>query len=394
MHLERATQLFSRPGELPRPRPGTAPSMLALAPDPESAPASIPELPVVGAHMQPIIDRLRIYAVLPETLLIAGPTGAGKSRLASAVHRWSPRRAEPFVAVDLLTVPRDMQMAELFGWRRGAFTGAVRDQLGAVARAAGGTLFLDEIDKLTLACQAGLLRLLEDRRYRQLGDQGDDQRCSARIIVGTNVDLRAAVARGDFREDLYYRLNVLVTEIPGLDQRRDEVPAWAEFMAARRRDEADGEGPGELEAEACERLSAASWPGNLRQLDNVIRRAWALSLGARRARIGLREVEAALVDEAPSCERHDALELLEQAAELIVDEQLRRPVQQRLGLDDLDVFRGIVLDRAAARLGQLGDAFCLFGAEATVAGRNHTRAFRRACRGSEHVRAWLRGSVH
>ncbi|HLT38098.1 MAG TPA: sigma 54-interacting transcriptional regulator, partial [Enhygromyxa sp.] len=328
--------------------------------DAEGSPG--PELPVSGRRMRPIVERLRIYASLPETLLIAGPTGAGKSRLARWVHQCSPRAAHELVTVDLLTIPRDMQMAELFGWRRGAFTGAVRDQDSAVARAGEGTLFIDEIDKLSLACQAGLLRLLEERCYRVLGDRGTDLRCDARIVAGTNVDLRRAVTRGEFREDLYYRLNVLVTELPGLDERRDEIPAWADFMAARRRREAGDAGPGALDSDACARLAAVSWPGNLRQLDNVIRRAWALGLTAGRATISLSDVDLALADEAGAPTHDDALSLLVRAAEALVDEQLRRPEHQRLGLDDLDVFRGFVLERASARLGELGDAYCLFGA--------------------------------
>ena len=116
-------------------------------------------------------------------------------------------------------------MAELFGWRKGAFSGAVKDNPGCVARAEGGTLFIDEIDKLSLKAQAGLLHVLEDRTYRALGEAGSDQKANVRFIVGTNANLPEAVRRGTFREDLYYRINVLPVRVPPLDERRDEIGA-------------------------------------------------------------------------------------------------------------------------------------------------------------------------
>ncbi|PRQ03178.1 Nitrogen assimilation regulatory protein [Enhygromyxa salina] len=347
-------------------------------------------LPVVGARMQAIVARLATYATLPETLLLTGPTGTGKSSLARWVHQQSSRRQAPFVTVDLLSVPRDMQMGELFGWRRGAFTGAVRDQDGGVTRAGAGTLFIDEIDKLSLACQAGLLRLLEDRSFRVLGDDRQDRRCSARIIVGTNSDLEAAVARGEFREDLYYRVHVLVTEIPPLDARRDEIPAWANFMAARRCDEAGGCGSRSLSRRACELLCAAEWPGNLRQLDNVVRRAWALCL-AESPEAG--QIEAGHVSLALTFECHHGhangsiLGELERAADTLIDEMLAR--SEHLELGDLDVFRGIVLERAAARLGGMREAFALFEANSTIERRNQARAFKRAQARTRGLRSWL-----
>ncbi|KIG13073.1 Flagellar regulatory protein FleQ [Enhygromyxa salina] len=346
---------------------------------------------MVGTRMRTIVDRLATYAMLPETLLITGPTGTGKSSIARWVHDHSPRTHAPFVTVDLLAVPREMQMSELFGWRRGAFTGAVRDQDGGVTRAGAGTLFIDEVDKLSLACQAGLLRLLEDRCFRVLGDDRQDRRCHARIIVGTNGDLEAAVARGEFREDLYYRVHVLVAELPALDARRDEIPAWANFMAARRCDEAGGCGSRSLSLRACELLCAAEWPGNLRQLDNVVRRAWALCLAELPE---AKQIEAAHVSLALTFECHHGqanasiLGELERAADALIDEMLAR--HEHLGLDDLDVFRGIVLERAAARLGGMREAFELFEANSTIERRNQARAFKRAQARTQVLRSWLR----
>src|SRR5206468_257763 len=130
-----------------------------------------PLLPVVGPSMEGLINLLRVFSRQEETVLISGPTGTGKSRLARWCHAQSPRRERTFETVDLQTVPVDIQMAALFGWRKGAFTGAVGDQAGWVEQADGGTLFLDEVDKLSLSAQAGLLQLLEERRYRVLGDR-------------------------------------------------------------------------------------------------------------------------------------------------------------------------------------------------------------------------------
>lgn len=146
-------------------------------------------LPVTGSIMAGLVEMLRVFAQQEETLLLGGPTGAGKSRLARWCHARSPRRDRPFEVVDLVTIPEELQMAELCGWRKGAFTGAVRDTPGAVARAAKGTLFIDEIDKLSLKAQAGLLHLLESRTYRALGDTGRDQSADVRFIIGSNADL-------------------------------------------------------------------------------------------------------------------------------------------------------------------------------------------------------------
>lgn len=352
---------------------------------------SRPGLPVIGLRTRPVIARLRAYAGLPETLLITGPTGAGKSRLARWVHAQSPRRDAPFVTVDLLSTPGEMQLAELFGWRRGSFTGALRDQQGAIGRAGSGTLFIDEIDKLSLDCQAGLLRLLEERRYRCLGDERDDRICDARIVVGTNIDLGAAVARGAFREDLFYRLNVLVAALPGLADRCDEIPEWAAFMVARRHMEAGGQGPARISEDASRLLSEASWPGNLRQLDNVLRRAWAMCLsespdgqeiGARHVRLALDHSQRSLEGECP------VIGALERAADALIDEQCTRGAEGQLDLAALDVWRGIVLERAVARLGH-EVALASFGAESMVEHRNFRRVLKRARERVDAFRVWL-----
>src|SRR5262249_53269894 len=148
--------------------------------------------------------------------------------------------------------------------------------------AAKGTLFLDEIDKLSLKAQAGLLRFIEERSYRMLGDDTTaERRADVRLLVGTNADLRAAVRAGRFREDLYYRVNVLPVRLPPLAERLDELPRWADYMLNRRHREAAGEGAARLEPDAVKLLVSTPWPGNLRQLDNIVTRAYALVLAGQ-----------------------------------------------------------------------------------------------------------------
>jgi DNA-binding NtrC family response regulator len=236
-------------------------------------------LPVIGKGTAGLIEILRVFVDQEETLIISGPTGAGKSRLARWCHEQSRRKPHPFETLDLLSVPEDLQMAELVGWKRGAFTGATNSMPGALTRAAKGTLFIDEIDKLSLKAQSGLLRMIEERRYRALGDDTNERQVEARFIIGTNADLRALVRNGRFREDLYYRIHVLPVRLPPLAERLDEVPEWAAFMLERCSGHAKGSV--HLTPDAIQALLSHSWPGNLRQLDNVIRRAYAFALAGR-----------------------------------------------------------------------------------------------------------------
>ena len=338
-------------------------------------------LPVVGPSTANLIEMLRVFARQEETLLLGGPTGVGKSRLARWCHEQSRRRAGPFEVLDLLSVPEELQMAELFGWRRGAFTGAVKDNPGAIARAQGGTLFIDEIDKLSLKAQAGLLHVLEERRYRPLGEDAGERRADVRFIAGTNADLRGSVRAGRFREDLYYRISVLPVRVPPLAERLDELPLWAAYMVRRRhgdgrRDQA------RLATGAVDLLVQASWPGNLRQLDNVVRRAYALALHDRPGTDGdlvveRRHMERALAYE-DVAEPGSLLAQLWQAAVAFVEEAERRdPARGGLPLDLCDAFRGLVLGVALERLGNTEQAFELLGQVQTLRHRNHHKVMRR-----------------
>ncbi|EYF06485.1 sigma-54-dependent transcriptional regulator [Chondromyces apiculatus] len=345
-------------------------------------------LPVVGPSTAGLIEMLRIFAAQEETVLIGGPTGAGKSRLARWCHHQSPRREQPFETLDLLSVPEDLQMAELFGWKRGAFTGAVKDSAGAIARAARGTLFIDEIDKLSLKAQAGLLRVLEERRYRPLGDEQAERTADVRFIVGTNADLRGAVRAGRFREDLYYRINVLPVKLPPLSERLDELPLWAEYMLSRRHQEAGRTSAVRLTPDAVKRLQAWTWPGNLRQLDNIVRRAYALAAssaggasGGEAARgdlvLEVRHVESALAYEG-GAETTSLLAQLWRAANAFVQEVERREHSGApLSFEHTEAFRGLVMGAAVQRRGDRDAAFVLLGQGHLLKNRNHHRTLKR-----------------
>jgi len=270
-------------------------------------------------------------------------------------------------------------MAELFGWRKGAFTGAVRDNPGSIARAEGGTLFIDEIDKLSLKAQAGLLQVLEARTYRMLGEASGEQRAQVRFIIGTNARLKEAVRRGTFREDLYYRINVLPIGVPPLNERQDEIPLWACYMAQRRHQESSPGGTVRLTPEAQQKLAGNSWPGNLRQLDNIIRRSYTLAMveqgGAKpELLVHERHVRQALDYEGGAESPHSLVNALCQAAHAFVQEAQHR--QAPLDIDLAECFRGFVLGTAVRQVGK-DEAFRLVGREALVKTRNHHKALRR-----------------
>jgi transcriptional regulator with GAF, ATPase, and Fis domain len=317
-------------------------------------------LPVIGASMAGVVEMLRVFAQQDETILLSGPTGVGKSRLARWCHERSPRRGQRFETLDLATVPDDLQMAELFGWKKGAFTGALKDTPGCIARAEGGTLFIDEIDKLSLKTQAGLLRVLEERCYRPLGDDRGERRADVRFVIGTNANLQALVREGRFRADLYFRINVLPVRVPPLRERQDEITQWASYMLNQRRKN----GRAELRADAEEVLRQHAWPGNLRQLENIVRRAYALSL-----------IEHGEARGDPGKTVPELFQLT--AVAFVAEAERRQRVGETLEFDLTDALRGFVLAVAAERLGSKEKAFRLAGKEKMIADRNHQKAWKR-----------------
>jgi len=205
------------------------------------------------------------------TVLIRGETGTGKELVARAIHFNGILRKGPFVAVDCANLPEDLLESELFGHEKGAFTGAINQKLGKFELASGGTLFLDEIGNLNLATQAKLLRVLQEKRIERVGGT-KSIKIDVRIITATHRDLEKAVREGAFRDDLYYRLNVVVINLPPLRERKDDIPLLVKHLLRRYQSESSGR-PKYVPLETLDLLIRYSWPGNVRELENVIERA-------------------------------------------------------------------------------------------------------------------------
>lgn len=359
-------------------------------------PGEGPMLPVVGRLMRPVIETLEAYARTEEVILLRGPTGTGKSRLASWCWARSPRSGRRLVVANLLGVPDTGQDAELFGVRKGTFTG-VGERIGQLQSAQLGTLFIDEVDKLALQTQARLLRVLDERRYYVVGEPREHS-ADVRFIVASNTDLEVAVAERRFLEDLYYRVNVMPVTLPALAERPDEIGAWTRHMATELHTGRGGQSVS-LASEAEFALRNQSWPGNLRQLHNVVRRAYAFAtLEVLSSSGGLlpptieltgAHFNRALDGTHSSASTPDTatLEALRRAALGLVNAvQQRRmsgvqPLSDRDGdLELADAFRGLVLMVAADQLGDTRRAFELFGLTGRFRGGNHLRTWRLANR--------------
>ena len=222
--------------------------------------------------MQRVFEVLPAIAASPSTVLILGETGTGKELVARTIHSLSPRNQGPFIAVNCGALPDTLLESELFGYKAGAFTGANKDKPGRFALANGGTLFLDEISEVSPALQVRLLRVLQERTYEPLGATRSET-TGARIIVATNKDLAEQTRQGTFREDLYYRVNVVRVELPPLRRRKEDIPLLvAQFIERFNRLQRKSV-PG-IAAEALSLLMAYHWPGNVRELENVIERSF------------------------------------------------------------------------------------------------------------------------
>jgi DNA-binding NtrC family response regulator len=237
-------------------------------------PARTEALPgMIGAStaMQRVYRMVRLVAPRTTTVLIAGPTGSGKELVARALHALSPRAAKPLIVVNCAAIPEALLESELFGHTRGAFTGAVQSQMGRISAAHGGTLFLDEVSELSLGMQAKLLRFLEQKEIQRLGTS-DVTRVDVRVLAASNVELGARAGRGEFREDLFYRLSAFPVELPALAEHAADIfPLAAHFLASMAA--AMNMVCPRLSAEAIRILENHPWRGNVRELQHVVERA-------------------------------------------------------------------------------------------------------------------------
>ncbi len=239
--------------------------------------------------MRRIFDLLPLIAPSDSTVLVTGPSGTGKELIARTVHALGPRRKNPFVALNCAAIPETLLESELFGYKRGAFTDARKDKPGRIAAAEGGTLFLDEIGDLPRLTQVKLLRFLQDRVYEALGSNVP-VRANVHVIAATNRDLVELVRAGTFREDLYFRLNVVQIEVPPLCQRAEDIPLLVNHYVRLFRD-STGKPIQGLSDEAMARLMGYGFPGNVRELENVVERAFILCQGDR---IGVEHLPASV----------------------------------------------------------------------------------------------------
>ncbi len=229
---------------------------------------------IIGSSpaMQEIFATIMRVAPTRATVLLAGESGVGKDMIARAIHQHSPRKDRPFVKINCTAIPENLMESELFGYEKGAFTGANISKPGKFEQANTGTVMLDEIGDVPASVQVKLLRILQEREFERLGSN-KTQQTDVRVIAATNVDLRAALEQGTFREDLYYRLNVVPMNIPPLRERKEDIPYLVDHFVKKF--------GGQISEGALDRLVSYHWPGNVRELENVIERSILLAKGPR-----------------------------------------------------------------------------------------------------------------
>jgi len=228
-------------------------------------------------QLENLLRSASIVSATDANVLLLGESGTGKELMAEALHQQSPRKHRPFVAVNCAALPDELAEAELFGYRKGAFTGAGQDYAGRLAQADGGTLFLDEVGELSLKVQAKLLRFLESGECQPLGATGN-RHIDVRVIAATNRDLQQEVESGNFRPDLYYRLNIVPLELPALRERNGDIPLLARHFVAYFAGQYDLPAP-EFKRDSLQLLQAYGWPGNVRELRNFCERTVILLQG-------------------------------------------------------------------------------------------------------------------
>jgi DNA-binding NtrC family response regulator len=310
----------------------------------------VPGVVAQSAKMQEVLGLVERVAQTNSTVLLCGESGVGKDLIARIIHQRSRRASGPFIKINSTAIPENLLESELFGYEKGAFTGAASTKLGKFELADAGSLFLDEIGDVPPAVQVKLLRVLQEREFERLGGT-KTIKVDVRLIAATNRDLRAALEEGTFREDLYYRLNVVPINIPPLREHKEDIPELAERFLRKFAAEC-GKPVQDISPAARERLTRFHWPGNVRELENVLERAVALSAGAtlETGDIQLDEPAQKLAASAPLLPEGVTLEQWE-------DEMIREAVR-RTGGNKSQAARLLGLSRNALRyrLSKLGIA--------------------------------------
>lgn len=348
---------------------------------PEQVPEDAEGIPFAGPALRRILGRLRAFAGLPGAVLLVGETGTGKTHLARWIHARSPQKEGPFVCADLHTCSDEQIEAQLFGVARGAYTG-VGERAGRAEEASGGTLFIDELDSLSWRAQTTLLNLLSERRFRRMGE-GKERAADFRVIAGASPRLLELVREGRFRQDLYRRVEVTPFVLPPLRARPEEIAGWADLFLCNQHRLSGGTGTPGLSPAAARVLEARPWPGNLRELDAVVYRAYGLALAGaspttrRRLRVDSGHVEEALqmglVPEVPPKNRGVSVAWME-AAHVLLDVLPDHPADglelKRLG----SAFAGAVVTAALNRSRSPKEAAAKLGR--STKGGQHLEAFR------------------
>lgn len=335
----------------------------------------------------PVSPYLELFALQQEALLLTGATGTGKSRLARKIHAQSTQSAGPFVTFSIIGLSAEMQLAHLFGWKQGAFTGATQANPGMVNGATDGSLFIDEVDKLSADAQAGLLGLLEEQHYLRLGEQNLRQASNVRILAASNADLKTLVAAGEFREDLYFRLHVFPIHLPSLDDVPQHFAFWVSEVLADITSKPNGTGKvAQLDPDALQCLAANSWPGNLRQLSNVLRRALVFH-GTHNSLISFEAVRKALLLEqnttlqtAPAAPAGDLIASLRFAAEQLLELNNNNPevFSKVLDLSKTNVLVGALWYAAIEQYSaDHNEVASILGKETALQSRNYKKEMRR-----------------
>ncbi len=253
-----------------------------------------PEIIGRSDAMMRILETVAKISRSESAVLIHGESGTGKELIARSIHRLSARATKPFLAINCSAIPESLLESELFGHEKGSFTGADKRHSGVFERAAGGTLFLDEIGDMAPSLQAKLLRVLQEKTFTPVGGK-ELRRADVRIVAATHVNLEQAILNGQFRSDLYYRINVLPVTLPALRERREDIPLLLEYFIENSNRQHNPANPSYVDREVLELLSRYRWPGNIRQLQNLVERLVVLRGGGR---IGIEHLPKDLVDSA------------------------------------------------------------------------------------------------